>query len=136
MGGRAANKDYDWVTTPGECTFERDEHGRPYTLQSHLYDKAYRDGQIVHYADHEKNHGEPNDYLKKLNAAYNDSSNEYVATKETAVAEAMDRAMAAGRTRVSDSGKFIKNRLDDLAEVKKGLVSIFEEVEETPPIIF
>ena len=135
MGGRAGNKDYDWVT-PGECTFERDEHGRPCTLQSHLYNKAYRDGQIVHYADHEKNHGGPNDYLKKLNAAYNDASNDYVAAKETGVAGAMDRAMAAGRTRVSDTGKFIKNRLDDLAEVKKGLVSIFEEVEETPPIIF
>jgi len=135
MGGRAANEDYDWVT-PGECTFERDEHGRPCTLQSHLYDKAYRDGQIIHYADHERNHGEPNDYLKKLNAAYNDSSNEYVAAKEMAVAGAMDRAMAIGRSRVSDTGKFIKNRLDDLAEVKKGLVSIFEEVEETPPLIF
>jgi hypothetical protein len=135
MGGRAANEDYDWVT-PGEGTFERDEHGRPCTLQSHLYDKAYRDGRIAHYADHERNHGGPNDYLKKLNAAYNDSSDEYVAAKETAVAGAMDRAMAAGRTRLSDTGKFIKNRLDDLAEVKKGLVSIFEEVEETPPIIF
>jgi hypothetical protein len=135
MGGRAANEDYDWVT-PGECTFDRDEHGCACTLQSHLYDKAYRDGQIVHYADHERNHGEPDDYLKRLNAAYNDSSNEYVAAKETTVAGAMDRAMAAGRTRVSDTGKFIKNRLDDLAEVKKSLVSIFEEVEETPPIIF
>jgi hypothetical protein len=135
MGGRAANEDYDLVT-PGEHTFERDEHGRPYTLQSHLYDKACREGQIVHYADHEKNHGEPNDYLKKLNAAYADSSNEYVAAKETAVAGAMDRAMASGRTRVSDAGKFIKNRLDDLSEVKKGLVSIFEEVEDSPPLIF
>jgi hypothetical protein len=48
----------------------------------------------------------------------------------------MDLAMAAGRTRVSDAGKFIKNRLDDLAEVKKGLVSIFEEVEDSPPLIF
>jgi hypothetical protein len=135
MGGRAANEDYDWVT-PCERTFERDEQGRPYTLQSHLYDKAYRDGQIIHFADHEKNHGEPDDYLKKLNAAYTDSSNEYVAAMETAVAGAMDRAMAAGRTRVSDAGKFIKNRLDDLAEVKKGVVSIFEEVEDSPPLIF
>jgi hypothetical protein len=135
MGGRAANENYDWVT-PGECTFERDEHGRAYTLQSHLYDKAYREGQIIHYADHKKNHGEPNDYLKKVNAAYNDSTNEYVAAKEMEVAGAMDRAMASGRTRVSDAGKFIKNRLDDLAEVKKGLVSIFEEVEDSPPLIF
>jgi hypothetical protein len=135
MGGRAANEAYDWVT-PGEHTFERDEHGRPCTLQSHLYDKAYREGQIIHYADHEKNHGEPDDYLKKLNAAYADSSNEYVAAMETAVAGAMDRAMAAGRTRVSDTGKFIKNRLDDLAEARKGLVSIFEEVEGSPPLIF
>jgi hypothetical protein len=135
MGGRAANENYDWVT-PCEGTPAHDEHERPYTLQSHLYDKAYRDGQIIHYADHEKNHGEPNDYLKRLNAAYNDSANEYVAAKETAVAGAMDRAMAAGRTRVSDAGKFIKNRLDDLAEVKKGLVSIFEEVEDSPPLIF
>jgi hypothetical protein len=135
MGGRAANEDYDWVT-PGECTFARDDHSRPYTLQSHLYDKAYREGQIIHYADHEKNHGEPNDYLKKVNAAYNDSTNEHVAAKEMEVAGAMDRAMAAGRPRVSDAGKFIKNRLDDIAEVKKGLVSIFEEVEDSPPLIF
>jgi len=135
MGGRAANEAYDWVT-PGKCTLERDDHGRPYTLQSHLYDKAYRDGQIIHYADHEENHGEPNDYLKKLNAAYTDSSNEHVAAKEAAVAGAMDRAMAAGRTRVSDTGKFIKNRLDDLAEAGKGLISIFEEVEDSPPLIF
>ena len=135
MGGRAANEDYDWVT-PSERTFKRDEHGRPYTLQSHLYDKACREGQIVHYADHEKNHGEPDDYLKKLNAAYADSSNEYVAAKETAVAGVMDRVMANGRTRVSDTGKFIKNRLDDLAEVQKGLVSVFEEVEDSPPLIF
>jgi hypothetical protein len=135
MGGRAANEDYDWVT-PSERTFKRDEHGRPYTLQSHLYDKAYRDGQIIQYADHEKSHGEPDDYLKRLNAAYTDSSNEYVAAMETAVAGAMDRAMAAGRTRVSDAGKFIKNRLDDLAEVKKGLITIFEEVEDSPPLIF
>jgi hypothetical protein len=134
MGGRAANEDYDWVT-PCERISEHD-NGRPYTLQSHLYDKAYRDGQIIHYADHEKSHGEPNDYLKKLNAAYADSSNEYVAAMETAVAGAMDRAMAAGRTRLSDTGKFIKNRLDDLAEAKKGLVSIFEEVEDSPPLIF
>jgi hypothetical protein len=135
MGGHAANEDYDWVT-PCERTFERDEQGRPYTLQSHLYDKAHREGQIIHYADHEKDHGEPDDYLKKLNTAYADASNEYVAAMETAVAGAMDRAMAAGRTRVSDAGKFIKNRLDDLAEVKKGLGSIFEEVEDTPPLIF
>jgi hypothetical protein len=135
MGGRAANEDYDWVT-PNERTFERDEQGRPYTLQSYLYDKAYREGQIIHYADHEKNHGKPDDYLKKLNAAHTDSSNEYVTAMETAVAGAMDRAMANGRTRVSDTDKFIKNRLDDLAEVKKGLVSIFEEVEDSPPIIF
>ena len=135
MGGRVANEDYDWVS-PGEHTVERDEHGRCYTLQSHLYDKAYRDGQIIHYADHGKNHGRSNDYLKKLNAAYNDSSNEYVAAKEAAVAGAMDRAMAAGRTRLSDTGKFIKNRLDDLAEAKKGLISIFSEVEDSPPLIF
>jgi len=135
MGGCAANEAYDWVT-PGECTFERDEHGRPYTLQSHLYDKACRDGQIIHYVDHEKNHGEPRNYLKNLNAAYNNSANEYVAATETAVAGAMDRAMASGRTRLSDVGKFIKNRLDDLAEAKKGLVSIFEEVEDSPPLIF
>jgi hypothetical protein len=135
MGGHAANEDYDWVT-PGEGTFERDEYGRPYTLQSHLYDKAYREGQIIHYADHEKKHGEPNDYLKKVNAAYSDSANEYVAAKEMEVAGAMDRAMASGRTRVSDAGKFIKNRLDDLAEAKKGLVSIFEEIEDSPPLIF
>ena len=135
MGGRAANEDYDWVT-PNERTVERDEHGRPYTLQSYLYDKAYREGQIIHYADHEKNHDKPDDYLKKLNAAHTDSSNEYVTAMETAVAGAMDRAMANGRTRVSDTGKFIKNRLDDLAEVKKGLVSIFEEVEDSPPLIF
>jgi hypothetical protein len=135
MGGRAANEAYDWVT-PGKCTLERDDQGRPYTLQSHFYDKAYRDGQIIHYADHEKNHGEPNDYLKKLNAAYTDSSNEHVAAKEAAVAGAMDRAMAAGRTRVSDTGKFIKNRLDDLAEAGKGLISIFDEVEDSPPLIF
>jgi hypothetical protein len=135
MGGRVANEDYDWVT-PGERTFERDEHGRPCTLQSHLYDKAYREGQVIRYGDHEKNHGGPNDYLKKLNAAYNDSSNEYVAAKEIAVAGAMDRAMAAGRTRLSDTGKFIKGRLDDFAEARKGLISIFSEVEESPPIIF
>jgi hypothetical protein len=135
MGGHAANEDYDWVTPTGE-TSEPDEHGQPCTLQSHLYDRAYRTGQIVHYADHEKNHGEPNDYLKKLNADYHVSANEYVAAKETAVAGAMDRAMASGRTRLSDPGKFIKNRLDDLATARKGLISIFEEVETTPPDIF
>jgi hypothetical protein len=135
MGGRAANEAYDWVT-PGECISGRDEHGRSYTLQSHLYDKAYRTERTIHYADYEKNHGEPNDYLKKLNAAYSDSSNEYVAAKETAVAGAMDRAMVNGRTRLSDPGKFIKDRLDDLALAKKGLISIFEEVEDTPPLIF
>jgi hypothetical protein len=135
VGGRAANVGFDWVT-PGERTAERDELGRPYTLQSHLYDRAYRTGQIIHFANHEKNHGESNDYLKRLNAAHNDSANEYVAAKEAAVADAMDRAMANGRTRLSDPGKFIKNRLDDLALAKKGLISIFEEVEDSPPLIF
>jgi hypothetical protein len=135
MGGRAASEDYDWVT-PGEGTSGRDERDRPCTLQSHLYDQAYRAGQIIHYADHEKNHGEPNDYLKNLNAAYHDSANEHVAAKEAAVAGAMDRAMASGRTRLSDPGAFIKNRLHDLALAKKAALSIFDEVEGTPPDIF
>ncbi len=135
MGGHAANEAYDSVT-PGEGIAGRDENGRHYTLQSHLYDKAYRTGQIIHYADHEKAHGAPNDYLKKLNAACHSFANEYVAAKETAVAGATDRAMANGRTRLSDPGKFIKNRLDDLALAKKGLISIFEELEDSPPLIF
>jgi hypothetical protein len=135
LGGRPANEGYDLVT-PGGFASEHDEHGHPCTLQSHLYDKAHRTGRIIHYADHEKNHGEPGEYLKKLNTAHSDSACEYVAAKETAVAGAMDRAMANGRTRLSDPGKFIKNRLDDLALAKKGLVSIFEEVEETPPLLF
>jgi len=135
MGGRAANEDYDLVT-PNTAAPGRDEHGRPCSLQSYLYDKAYQAGQINHYADHEKNNGEPCDYLKKLNAACQESADEYVAAKETAVARATDRAMANGRTRLSDPGKLLKKMLEEFATAEKGLLSIFDEVEQSPPLIF
>jgi hypothetical protein len=135
MGGRAASAACDWVTPDGSAS-GCDEHGRPCTLQSYLYDKAYRDGRIIHYAEHERNHGKPRHYMKKLNAACQESADGHVAAKEAAVAAATDKAVASGRTRLSDLSKFIKNRLGDLALAKKGLISIFDDVEDTPPLIF
>jgi hypothetical protein len=134
LGGHPANEAYDYVT-PDERTAKRDEHGRPYTLNSFLYDSAYRAGHITHYADHEKNNGEPRDYLKKLNDAYKESEERFVAAKEKALAAEMDRAMAHGRTRVSDPSESANKRLQELALIEKTLLSIFEEVEN-PPSIF
>ncbi|MGA3006970.1 MAG: hypothetical protein ABSE59_03665, partial [Opitutaceae bacterium] len=135
LGGHAANQEYDYVT-PDEAASPRDEHGRPCTLQSCLYDHAYRSGQIVHYIEHEKARGKPDAYLKKLNMVCREWADDYVAAKEKAVAAAMDRAMASGRTRAADPGEFIKNRLHELAQAEKGLLSIFAEVESMPPDIF